>query len=176
MFFTNFQLPAGCTIEDSKRFVTNSLNALKNSKKIVQPEEGFSLERTDAAEVRRFIGLLSASSSAGSSCISNRIIQACVAEITPILAKLFNFCIDNACQPDEWKFAFVHPLFKGKGVVNDRDNNRGVSVLPTIEKVFERIVATQITCYFENNSLFSDVQHGFRSQTFHSYEHLEEKY
>ena len=125
-------MPAGCTIDDSKRFVTNSLNALKVSKKIVLPEGGFSLERTDAAEVRRFIGILSASNSAGSSCISTRIIKACVDEITPILVKLFNFCLDNACQPDEWKFAFVHPLYKGKGAVDDRDNYRGISVLPPI--------------------------------------------
>ena len=79
------------------------------------------------------------------------------------MVKLFNFCLDNACQPDEWKFAFVHPLYKGKGAVDDRDNYRGISVLPPIAKVFERIVANQITCYFENNSLFSDVQHGFRT-------------
>ena len=92
-FFTNFQLPAGCTTEDSKRFVTNSLNALKDSKKHVLPEGCFSLERTDAAEVRRFIGMLSASSSAGSSCISTRIIKACVDEIIPTLVNIYNIYI-----------------------------------------------------------------------------------
>ena len=75
---------------------------------------------------------------------------------------MFN-SLDNACIPDEWKFAFVHPLFKGKGNIDERDNYRGISILPPIAKVFERIVSSQVVSYFETNSLFVGEQHGFRA-------------
>ena len=135
---------------------------LGQSKKLVPPAEGFSLKHTYVAEVIRLIRKLNDSSRAGVSCISTRIFKACADELAPSLVKLFNFCIDHSCQPDEWKFAFVHPLYKGKRAVDDRDNYRGISIFPPISKVFERVVASQITCYFENNSLFFGEQHGFR--------------
>ena len=121
-YFTNFQLPSYCTVEDSKRFVSSTFLSLGHSKKLVPPKNGFSLEHASHSEIIRLIGKLHDSSSAGISCIATRIIKACAEELAPSLVKLFNFCTDNSCQPDEWKFAYVHPLYKGKGEVDDRDN------------------------------------------------------
>ena len=56
----------------------------------------------------------------------------------------------------------VSPLHK-KGGIDCIDNYRGISVLPPISKIFEKILAKQITEYFNSNNLFVDSQHGFRS-------------
>ncbi len=59
--------------------------------------------------------------------------------------------------------AIVTPLYKNKGSPTDMNNYRGISVLTPIGKMFEKIVATQITTHFNINNLFFDGQHGFRT-------------
>jgi hypothetical protein len=41
------------------------------------------------------------------------------------------------------------------------NNYRGISILPLLNKVFEKILASQIKNYFEINKLFYAGQHGF---------------
>ena len=42
------------------------------------------------------------------------------------------------------------------------NNYRGISVLPPIAKLLEKLLAIQIKEYFESNKLFYSGQHGFR--------------
>ncbi len=65
-------------------------------------------------------------------------------------------------MPDEWKFAIVTPLYKNKGDKTDPNNYRGISVLPPLAKVFERLLAKQIRSHFLINELLCEDQHGFR--------------
>jgi hypothetical protein len=57
----------------------------------------------------------------------------------------------------------VTPLFKNKGSRDNPTNYRGISILPPVAKIFEKILAEQIRLYFEINNLFFHGQHGFRS-------------
>jgi hypothetical protein len=41
------------------------------------------------------------------------------------------------------------------------NNYRGISILPPIAKLMEKLLATQIRDYFESNNLFYSGQHGF---------------
>ena len=59
------------------------------------------------------------------------------------------------------KIAIITPLFK-KGDTFDLNNYRGISILPPLNKVFEKILASQIKNYFEINKLFYAGQHGLR--------------
>ena len=43
------------------------------------------------------------------------------------------------------------------------NNYRGISILPPIAKIFERLLAEQMRLYFEINNLFFHGQHGFRT-------------
>jgi hypothetical protein len=61
------------------------------------------------------------------------------------------------------KCAIVFALFK-KGDRSNCDNYRGISVLSPFAKIFERILAANITSHFIENNLFSEAQHGFRSK------------
>ena len=80
----------------------------------------------------------------------------------PLLTKLFNHCIDIGKFPIEWKSALVTPLYKNIGVRSDFNNYPGISVLPPIAKIFEKILAMQITIYFNMKGLAFEGQHGFR--------------
>ncbi len=78
------------------------------------------------------------------------------------LASLFNNCINTGSFPNEWKIAQVTPVYKGKRSKSDINNYRPIAVLPPIVKLFESILAANITDYFERNNLFHKSQFGFR--------------
>ena len=81
-------------------------------------------------------------------------IKYCARIFVSLLTKLFNHCISQAVVTNDWKFAIISPLFKGKGARDELDNYRGISILQVIAKLFERILCTQITAHFDRNRLF----------------------
>ena len=82
--------------------------------------------------------------------------------ISPYLEILFYKCIQEGVWPDTFKIAQVILLFKG-GDKEDRNCYRPISLLPTISKIFERILATRIIKFFTKFDLFSKDQFGFRA-------------
>ena len=52
--------------------------------------------------------------------------------------------------------------------MTDVNNYRGISIIPILEKLFEKILSEQINHYFDSNKLFYAGQHGFRKG--HSWE------
>jgi hypothetical protein len=102
---------------------------------------------------------MNVSSGAVLSEIPTKVIKHTCNQFVPILTKLFNHCIDIEKFPIEWKSAIVTPLFKNKG---DRDY-RGISVLPPIAKIFEKLLAMQITTFLNLNKNTFAGQHGFRN-------------
>ena len=82
--------------------------------------------------------------------------------IGPSLTKIFNSCIETETFPDEWKIAKVTPIFK-KGPKSDLNNYRPISVLPTVSKVFEKIIYQELYDYLVKNKLLNIYQSGFRS-------------
>ena len=104
---------------------------------------------------------LSNTSSPGVSGIHAKVIKAAAITLSPLFTSLFNKRFEQNMMPDEWKIALVNPLFK-KNSRSDINNYRGISVLPPIVKLFEKILVVQITLYFEENNLFYSGQHSFR--------------
>ena len=83
-----------------------------------------------------------------------------------ILTKLINCSMINSKFPIDLKMADVSPVFK-KGDACNKENYRPVSLLPTVSKIYENILATQINDYIDN--YFSDYLCGFRKG--HSSQH-----
>ena len=75
-----------------------------------------------------------------------------ILKILPPVADLLNLSITTNTFPDDWKVSKVFPLFKS-GKRNDPNNFRPISVLPTIARVFERLVYEQMYAYFTENNL-----------------------
>jgi hypothetical protein len=74
------------------------------------------------------------------------------------LSILFQESFDTSCIPQQWKTAWVIPVFK-KGSRNDASNYRPISLTSPICRVMERIIATKIRFSFSNRLTMR--QYGF---------------
>jgi len=80
--------------------------------------------------------------------------------ISQPLSHLFKLSLQTKSVPHEWKKAKVTPLHKS-GSATTTDNYRPKSVLPTLSKILERPVPTQVMEYLENHGLLSKHQFGY---------------
>ena len=134
---------------------------MKKENKFKTSLKGFSFHHASVDFVKQLVQEMEPSSP-GISGISSKIMKLIPDTFTPIFTKLINSAIDSGSIPEDWKSALVTPLFKNKGKTTDLNNYRGISVLSPMAKIFEKVLATQITKYFEKDELFTPHQHGFR--------------
>ena len=83
-------------------------------------------------------------------------------EIIQVLTLIINQSLCTGIFPDELKIAKINPIYK-KDDPHLTDNYRPISLLPSISKVFEKVVFLQLYTYFNENNLLYDSQYGFRS-------------
>ena len=79
------------------------------------------------------------------------------------LTIIINQSLKTGIFPEALKIAKVKPLYK-KGDNFCLNNYRPISLLPTISKIFERVMFTQLYSYLNAHNLLSEQQYGFRSQ------------
>ena len=70
-------------------------------------------------------------------------------------------CFQKGIFPDRFKIAKVVPIFKCNDDT-ELNNYRPISVLPSLSKVFERVIFNQIHEYFNLHNLYYGNQYGFR--------------
>ena len=63
--------------------------------------------------------------------------------------------------PDELKIARVTPLYKS-GNRNLMSNYRPISILPTLSKIFEKLIHVRIYQFLDENQVLCNYQFGFR--------------
>ncbi|RVE51884.1 hypothetical protein evm_003504 [Chilo suppressalis] len=80
--------------------------------------------------------------------------------IAPILACIFNDCVDCGVFPDLMKYSKITPLHKS-GSTSDPTNFRPISVLPTFSKIFEKIMLDQMQSHFNKYNILHCKQFGF---------------
>ena len=78
-----------------------------------------------------------------------------------ILSLIINQSLCSGIVPSKLKIAKVIPLHK-KNEKYLLDNYRPISLLPSISKVFERIVYNQLYSYLTTNGILFKSQYGFR--------------
>ena len=100
------------------------------------------------------------SKSFGKDSISCYLLKPALPFIENSLACLYNTSIETSQFPDSWKLAKVTPIFK-EGDKTEKSNDRPISVLPVISRLFEKLVANQIYQYMNDNGYFSPDQSGF---------------
>ena len=122
----------------------------------------FELKEVMISDVFKKLQEVNVAKATGHDSIPNKILKIAAPVISKSLADLFNFSITTNTFPDDWKVSKVFPLFKS-GERNDPNNFRPISVLPTIDRVFERLVYEQMYTYFTENNLIQPRQSGFRS-------------
>ena len=155
--FTSLKSSSKLSTEECKIKIKENFTSLNSE---VNDEFDFSF--TEKATVHNLLMKLDDSSSPGISGIPVKILKN-IDHLTTPITKIINQCIKTKTIPDEWKSAYVTPIYKEKGEKTELNNYRGISVFPPIAKVFEKIIATQIINYINENRLLTDDQHGFRT-------------
>ena len=112
-------------------------------------------------ETLKAIDNLENKNSSGHDGISNKLLKLTKKELSKSLTLIINQMITTGIFPDSFKKSKITPLFK-KGDQSLLLNYRPISLLPTISKVFEKILFDQMYTYFNTNSLLAEQQYGFR--------------
>ena len=123
----------------------------------------FTFSQINEREVLSIINKLKNKTSSGKDGISNKLLKSIKLEISEAIAIIINQSILTGIFPDQLKLAKVKPLYK-KGDKCCLNNYRPISLLPTLSKIFERVMYKQLYQYFNENKLLCEQQYGFRSQ------------
>ena len=107
------------------------------------------------------INIINKLDSRKSNDISPKLLKALSSSFSNALSYLFNSCMLSGVFPDELKIAKVIPLYKS-GSSNLMSNYRPISILPTLSKIFEKLIHSRIYQFLEENEVIYNCQFGFR--------------
>ena len=121
----------------------------------------FQLSPVTSENVLQVIKNLRSDCSTGADQIPTRFIKMVAECLAVPLTSIINNCIAKAYFPKQWKIARVSPVPKIDNPVS-KDQLRPISVLPVLSKVFEKLVAIQMTNYADHAHLLHDRISAFR--------------
>ena len=81
--------------------------------------------------------------------------------VTPLYL-VWRKSLDESTVPSFEKHANITPIHKGESRAIPK-NYRPIALTSHLIKIFEKVIRKYIVAYIEENSLFNDSQHGFRS-------------
>ena len=124
------------------------------------------LQKITEMELNNTIKNLKNNNSTGPDEYSTKFIKLSSPILVPALVKIFNLAISTGVYPNSLKIAKVIPIFK-KGDSTTVNNYRPISILSTINKIFEKILYSRLINYIEKSNLLYKYQYGFRKKTLH---------
>ena len=101
--------------------------------------------------------------STGPDAIPGRLLKSLSDEVADILTMIFQASVDQGKIPQDWKKAFISPIFK-KGDKHLPANYRPVSLASICRKILEHIVHIHVIKHLDNHHLLNNAQHGFRKR------------
>lgn len=123
----------------------------------------FHFKPIDDKTVIKTITNLSTKDSYGIDGISTNLLKSIKHIIAKPLTTIINQTLKSGIFPEKLKIAKVTPIYK-KGDEHLFSNYRPISLLPSMSKIFEKIICIQLYEYFENNNLLNRSQYGFRKK------------
>ena len=125
------------------------------------PENYFQLNELDESTVLLQLLSLKPNKAIGLDKISARLLKCATHSICCSITRLLNLSIQSGKFPEIWKCSKVSALFKSGNRTNP-SNYRPISILPTLSKILEKAMRSQLYEYLNSNNLLSDKQFGFR--------------
>lgn len=113
-----------------------------------------------AIEVEEILSSLPLGKAVGPDGVNNRILRELSSELSSPLSALFNHSLQSGKMPTSWKEANVCPIFKS-GDHSLTSNYRPISLLNTVNKVFEKVIFKHLYNFFRENNTISSYQSGF---------------
>ena len=121
----------------------------------------FAFHEVDESFVHKHLKQLKTNKAIGLDGISARMLKDSATVTTPVLTKIINRSLDSSTFPSIWKIGKVTALFKSGGRC-DANNYRPITILPTVSKILEKAVHTQVYKYLNDNKILTPKQFGFR--------------
>ena len=120
---------------------------------------GYSITEINSSDIESVIIALSDSASIGIDNISTKMLKLSCKAVSGVLADKSNYSVAISFFLASGRTAIVLPIFK-KGDLSNM-NYLPVALLPVLSKVFERIIAKQLSDYLEGSSVLSLSQVSF---------------
>ena len=153
-FFTNIGP------ELAKEICVPSRNNLKNYL-LNQNGNNFTFKLIGEDVVGKLIDDLDSKNSTGCDGLSNTLFKSIKLNLVKTITLIVNQMLTTGIFPDKLKIAKVIQLFKN-GDKTIFSHYKPISLLPSIARLFEKVIYQQLYEYFEDSNLFYESQYGFR--------------
>ena len=140
------------TVDDSAYSLTDDINQINDNSL-----ESITITPAEVLDVLRTLHLSKASGPDG---INNYILKEVAYQIFYPQSQIYHQSLNPSIFPSSWKISNVCPIFKS-GDSAIASNYRPVSLLNTMEKVFERIVFKNVFKHLNVTNFFTPCQSGF---------------
>ena len=80
-----------------------------------------------------------------------------------LLHKCFNLCFKSGLNPTDWDFSDIKPIPKKDKDHREPLQNRCISIICCVAKLYSRILNSRVQKYLESNEILVEEQNGFRS-------------
>ena len=120
-----------------------SIRAIAEENRRKNAIHNFNLKYTSKNQVEKLLLNINARKACGHDTITPRPLKESASVISGPLAELMNESIKQCKYPSRWKMGQVTPLFKKNDELS-KENYRPVTVLPALDNVFEKLLASQL--------------------------------
>ena len=124
-------------------------------------DQNIFLSPTDPVEVDRIITSLKSKRSAGHDGMSTHFLKLIKNNLLIPMTAIINKSIETGIFPEVLKLAKVVPIYKAKNK-EDLANHRPISLLPSMSKVFEKVIHKRLYFFMNSQNILYDSQYGFR--------------
>ena len=108
----------------------------------------------DSGEVLREIQLLKLGKKGGYDGLTNEHLKYGGNELASCLSHLFNAMYTLGFVPSDMKRGLIYTLYKGsRKYDDDRKNYRGISLLPVVTKLFEKLILNRMKAWLSQNDI-----------------------
>lgn len=116
------------------------------------------MEPVTTQEVIAIIKKLKNNKAPGMDNVNNKMMKATPEKFLTAITKIYNACIEQSYFPDQWKTSTIVLFPKPGKDISKPENHRPISLLPTLSKIFERLILKRLLPYINLPSQ----QYGFR--------------
>ena len=124
------------------------------------PHPTLRLDNISQQQIVDIISAMETKSSTDANGISTKILKYIKYQLSEPLSHLFTLSVTTGVFPSKLKISRTIPIFK-TGEHSCCDNYRPISLLSSISKILEKVVANNLVNHLELNNLLYDNQYGF---------------
>ena len=95
--------------------------------------------------------------------IANELLKRIKHIIVQSLTLMINELLTSGVYPDNFKISKITPLHKKDDILDHVSNYRPIVLLPTMSKIIERVMHSQLYAFLNEKSLITEQQYDFKS-------------